>query len=135
MEVIPMRRIVIAMVTAVVMLGGIVLPPALAQDPQQPVDTTPGLTLFTNYPAQSAELGEIVTFPLTLRVAGLPPQVVRLEMSQAPEGWTATFRGGGRIVQAAFVEPGQDATTDLRLEPPRASAGTFTLWSSPVGRC
>jgi uncharacterized membrane protein len=126
MEVIPMRRIVIALVTAIVMLGGILLSPALAQDPQEQVDTAPGMAIFTNYPAQSAELGEIVTFPLTLRVAGLPPQVVRLEMSKVPKGWTATFRGGGRIIQAAFVEPGQDATTDLRLEPPKdVSAGTF----------
>jgi uncharacterized membrane protein len=84
------------------------------------------MAIFTNYPAQSAELGEIVTFPLTLRVAGLPPQVVRLEMSKVPEDWTVTFRGGGRIIQAAFVQPGQDATADLRLEPPQdVAAGTF----------
>jgi uncharacterized membrane protein len=126
MEVIPMRRILIALLTAVVMLGGIVLSPALAQDPQEQVDAAPGMAIFTNYPAQSAELGEIVTFPLTLRVAGLPPQVVRLEMSKVPEDWTVTFRGGGRIIQAAFVQPGQDATADLRLEPPQdVAAGTF----------
>jgi uncharacterized membrane protein len=78
--------------------------------------------VFTNYPAQSTEIGSTVTFPLTFRKAGSSPQVVRLEMQEAPEGWTATFRGGGRVVQAVYVEPnlepGKELSAEVRLEPP-----------------
>jgi uncharacterized membrane protein len=49
-------------------------------------------------------------------------------MSQAPEGWAVSFRGSGRIIQAAYVVSGQDTTTDLRLEPPQdVSAGTYNF--------
>ncbi|MEJ5200205.1 MAG: NEW3 domain-containing protein, partial [Anaerolineae bacterium] len=45
---------------------------------------------------------------------------------QVAEGWTATFRGGGRIVQSVFADGVSDATVDLRLEPPKnLKAGTY----------
>jgi uncharacterized membrane protein len=35
-----------------------------------------------------------------------------------PEGWNATFRGGGRIIHSVFVETDSSETINLRLDPP-----------------
>ncbi|MDD5466755.1 MAG: NEW3 domain-containing protein [Anaerolineales bacterium] len=100
--------------------------PALAQE-EQPPSEAGALTFFTDYPAQVIGLGETVTLPLTLRTT-MTAQVVILEMKTIPTGWTATFRGGGRIVKSAFVEPEADATVDLRLEPPaEVKAGSYSF--------
>jgi len=100
--------------------------PALAQGSPQHKDASQGLTVFTRYPALMAEPGGTVSLSLTMRSSGLPPQVVRLDVQDIPEGWTATFRGGGRIVQAVYVAPDNTASVDLKLEPPEGvSSGTY----------
>jgi uncharacterized membrane protein len=120
-----MRRILMSVLITLALLGAIAPSAALAQAPQEPGIPSPALTIFTTYPAQETEIGEIVTFPLTLRIGG-SPQVVRLEMREVPQGWTATFRGSGRVIEAVYVEPEKDATADLRLAPPKdVSAGTY----------
>jgi len=89
--------------------------PVLAQEGQS--QNARGLTLFTRYPAQETAIGENITFNLTLRTE-TSPQVVRLELQNLPQGWTATFRGGGKVIRAAYVEPENDTSVDLRVEPP-----------------
>ncbi len=101
--------------------------PALAQGGDPPAVATQGLILFTSYPAQEAAIGENVTFGLTLR-SGAVPQVAQLEVQDLPEGWTATFRGGGRVVESAYVEPENDTKVDFRVEPPaNVEAGTYNF--------
>ena len=121
-----MRRVLmIALAIALVLLGFGAGTPALAQEPETQENAPPSLTLFTRYPAQVAELGKTVTFDLTLRTTG-SPQTVRLEMQEIPEGWTATFRGGGDVVQAVYVEPDNSASVSLRLEQPEdITGGTY----------
>ena len=88
-------------------------------------NTDPNLALFTAYPSQVVGLGETVTISLKLRTA-TDPQVVQLQMQSLPDGWTAEFRGGGRTIQSAYVEPGTDTSVDLRLQPPASpQAGTL----------
>jgi len=116
-----MRRIrTIALVTTLLSLVLVAYPgmPALAQDGDQPQENTEPLTIFTRYPAQEAAIGDNVTFNLTLR-GGAAPQIVRLEVQGLPEGWMSTFRGGGKVIRAAYVEPGDDTSVDLRLELPK----------------
>lgn len=121
-----MRRILISALIVFAMLGAAGPSLVLAQAPQEPGLPTPALTIFTSYPAQETEIGEIVTFPLTLRIGESTPQVVRLEMGEIQQGWMATFRGGGRVIEAVYVEPEKDAAADLRLEPPKdVSPGTY----------
>jgi uncharacterized membrane protein len=130
-----MRRILIVSTLSTLMLvGGLAYKPALAQDPQTQQDASPALSVFTSYPAQEAEVGEIVTLPLTLRIVGSASQVIRLDMQEAPQGWTATFRGGGRIIEAVYVQPDADSSADLRLEPPEdVSAGTYRFLVAAQG--
>jgi uncharacterized membrane protein len=94
--------------------------PALAQG-----TSSPELAVFTAYPSQVIGMGESVTFALTLHAA-TAPQVAHLEMKQLPEGWTATFKGGSSIIQAANVQPDTDASVSLKLDPPAdEAAGTY----------
>jgi len=98
--------------------------PAMAQTGRPPDDPS-GLTLFTSYPSQVIGMDESVSFTLKLRTEAAP-QVARLEMQQIPEGWTATFRGGGNIIRAVYVQPEKEASVTLRLEPPAdVAAGTY----------
>lgn len=118
-----MRRIwTIALALLLVLLASQLYSPALAQG-EQPGSTSQSLIIFTPYPARVAEIGKTVTFDLTLRSTGSSPQVVRLEVQEAPPDWTVTFRGGGDVIQAVYVEPGKDASANLRLEPPKDVAG------------
>ncbi len=110
--------------------------PVAAQDGSPTATPTPWpLTLFTNYPSQVVGLGETINVPLTLR-GGTKPQVVELETVKVPDGWTVTFRGGGKIVKSAFVEPDADTDVDLRLEQPKEvqpGEYTFTLRAKGEG--
>ncbi|MGB9777568.1 MAG: NEW3 domain-containing protein [Anaerolineae bacterium] len=96
--------------------------PARAQEGQ-------GLLLFCDYPARVAELGETVTFNLTLRLTASTPQTVYLDVKGLPEGWEATFRGGGNVVRAVYVEPGKDASVSLRVVVPENIPGDTYRWT------
>jgi len=103
--------------------------PVLAQGEGPPQDAPSSLVVFTRYPAQETAVGEEVTLDLKLRTDA-SPQVVRLEVQGLPEGWTATFKGGGDVVRAVYVEPDSDALVVLRVEPPddiRPGAYRFTV--------
>lgn len=97
--------------------------PVLAQVDQPEVRP---LTVFTQYPSRIIGFGEAVTLPLRLR--GDTSQIVRLEVNNLPEGWTASFRGGAQIVDAVFLDGVVDASVDLRLETPdEVEAGTYQI--------
>lgn len=96
--------------------------PARAQEGQ-------GLLIFCDYPARVAELGEMVTFNLTLRLTASTPQTVYLDVQGLPEGWEATFRGGGNVVRAVFIEPEKDASVSLRVAVPENVPGDTYRWT------
>lgn len=76
-----------------------------------------GLTLSTQYPAQSVQAGETVNIPLTLSNRGLAPQIVRVTVKEVAEGWKASLTGGGRPVQAVYVDTDDSTSLNLKLEP------------------
>ncbi len=87
-----------------------------------------GLRISTPFPSQSARLGETITITLTVKNFGLPPQTVSLRVPSAPSGWKATFLGAGRVVESVFVDPDQESSVILRLEPPKGTrAGEYRL--------
>ncbi len=117
-----MRRnwaVIFLLVSLIALTGSV---PARAQEGQ-------GLLLFCDYPARVAELGETVTFNLTLRLTASTPQTVYLDVQGLPEGWEATFRGGGNVVRAVFVEPEKDATVSLRVVVPENAPGDTYRWT------
>lgn len=132
-----MRRMMIptTLILFALLLVGLVNPVTAQEGSPTPKPTPWPLTLFTNYPSQVVGIGETVNIPLILR-GGTKPQLVQLETVKAPEGWTVTFRGGGKIVKSAFVDPEEDTDVDLRLEQPRdvqPGEYTFTLRAKGEG--
>jgi len=100
--------------------------PTLAQEDVL-VSQTPDLLLFADYPSRVIDIGESVTINLNLRAAAVP-QIARLAVEDLPENWSATFRGDGQIVNAAFVNPETDATVELQVEPPAdIEPGTYSF--------
>lgn len=124
-----MRRILIptTLILFALLTIGLVNPVVAQEGATTPEPTPWPLTLFTNYPSQVVGIGETVSIPLILR-GGTKPQIVQLETVKVPEGWTVTFRGDGKIVKSAFVEPDADTDVDLRLEQPKdVQPGDYTF--------
>ncbi len=118
-----MRRYWVVLLTLVLLFTLFTSGPVWAQQGSS-------LVLFTDYPARSVERGATVTFNLTLRLAeGLSPQTVYLDVQGLPEGWKATFRGGGDVVRAVRVQPDKDASVSLRVELPENVQGGEYRWT------
>lgn len=96
--------------------------PVLAQE-----GTPPGsLWISTSYPSMEVGIGETVN--LTLNVRSPIAQTVRLEVANLPDGWTAEFRGGGRVIHSVYVPQDETSTVDLRVTPAAdVRAGTHEL--------
>ncbi|WP_054521116.1 COG1470 family protein [Thermanaerothrix daxensis] len=100
--------------------------PANAQD-ITPNSNSSNPILYTTYPSVVVGPGETISVDVHVRVAS-QPEVVRLEVSEVPEGWTATIRGGGKTVQAVYVQAESEANLELRLDQPKAiKAGTYRV--------
>jgi uncharacterized membrane protein len=103
--------------------------------PAQAAPAFRGLAVYTQYPAQTVRAGEPVSITLNVRNFGLPPQVVGLQVADAPRGWRVRFLAGGRVVQAVSVIPDGEATVTLRLEPPRGvQSGTYRFQVVATGQ-
>lgn len=84
------------------------------------------VTLSTPYPAVAVEAGESVTF--NLDVVASSPTRVELAVTQAPEGWTTTIRGGGFVTDAVFAKAKDPPTVELDVDvPAEATAGTYDI--------
>ncbi|MFW5943097.1 MAG: NEW3 domain-containing protein [Chloroflexota bacterium] len=109
---------------ALVLLGSLFLAigsvsTALAQDEEQDVaqQELPPLQLLTDYPSQVIGVEETADLDLRLRT-GAEAQIVSLAVEDLPEGWTADFRGGNRLVRSVYVTPDDTADVTLRVTPP-----------------
>lgn len=119
------RYVAFSVIFALILLLTGVSQPVLAQE-GEPQASAPELTVFSRYPSQVTELGKNVTFPLEVQTG--QAQIVHLSLEGLPEGWTATFRSGSRVIQAVYAVPDDKNNVDLRLEPPDgASAGVYSV--------
>lgn len=112
------------------LLGGFVAPVAFAQEGELAAATAPSLFVSTRYPSQVVEIGQQVDFDLNFELVADSPQIVRLDVEGVPEGWTATFRGGGQIIHSVYVKPNTDSnpSVTLRLEQPgNVEPGTYNF--------
>jgi uncharacterized membrane protein len=88
------------------------------------------LTVTTTYPAVQADPGGQVELPLSVQTP--TPQKVDLSVNNLPDGFKATFRGGGFIVSSVYTS-GNDASPapgDLKLRvevPATAEAKDYDL--------
>ena len=85
-----------------------------------------GVTVTTPFPAIVAEPGSTASFKLAIDVSSA--RQVSLKAEDVPSGWTARFRGGGLVIDGAYVTPGDtpDVTLDVEI-PDGAAAGSTNL--------
>ena len=74
------------------------------------------LRLTTPYPAIVADPGGSARFPLSISASAAT--TVRLDVASLPPGWKTTFRGGGSIVSAVYVEDSAAQSIDLEVKVP-----------------
>ncbi len=95
--------------------------------------TPQGVSISTPYPLLVLGVGEVANLDLTLRAN--PSDVVKLVMKEQPQGWTVTFRGGGQIVEGAYVEAGVDTSVQMQIEQPQnVTAGSYNFVVQAVGK-
>lgn len=127
-----MRILPRALILTSLVLFTLVYPLPIRAQEETPQTSQPLLTISTPYPSQVIGIGETITLDINLEV-GEEAQIVQLSVEGLPEGWVATFRGGGQVIQSAYVKPGNEASIDLRLEPPaNLEPGTLTI--TVIGR-
>ncbi|GAP62828.1 hypothetical protein ARMA_1251 [Ardenticatena maritima] len=95
---------------------------------QEGVTETPAIDVFSRYPVQVLEAGQRADFELRFNVTGVA-QTIYLDLEGLPEGWDATFQGGGDTIQAIYVRPeDEDQVVRLRVEvPDGVEAGSYPL--------
>jgi len=91
-----------------------------------PANAAVGLSVSTPYPAVSVQPGTSVSFSLSIEAS----TAVRVALSAqgVPDGWSATFTGGGNEIQAAYVKPDAATTVSLSVDvPAEATDGTSRI--------
>jgi uncharacterized membrane protein len=85
-----------------------------------------GLDVTTPYASVAVEPGNKVSFPL--KIVSNAERRVGLAVTAVPDGWKATVRGGGFIVDAVTAGPtgAPDVTLDVEV-PDAASDGTYRV--------
>jgi len=117
----PLRTRISASAAIAALVGalGILAAPALSL-------ASDGTTITTNYPAVAVEPGKTASFVLT--VASTSQKRVDLAVAEVPEGWKATLRGGGSVIDAVFAGPSDSPEVQLDVDvPDTVSEGTFQV--------
>lgn len=94
--------------------------------------TATGLTISTPFPGVTTDAGS--TAPFDLFVEAETRRTVDLAVEGVPEGWTATFRGGGIAVSQVATNP--DAPPELRLDviiPTGTAEGDYAMTVTATG--
>ena len=86
-----------------------------------------GLELSTPFPAVVVEPGGSAEF--SIRIAVTEARRVDLEVDGLPDGWTASFRGGGLVIDGVFVDPEDppEVTLDVEVAAGATTPATLTV--------
>jgi uncharacterized repeat protein (TIGR01451 family) len=105
---------------SVAILASLVLITALAPS----TFAVAGLVVTTPFPAVRVEPGGTASFTLTINTD--VDRRVDLSVAGAPEGWKATFRGGGSIIDSVFVDADKSPDVTLEVDVPDGQASGKT---------
>ncbi|HEX5466634.1 MAG TPA: NEW3 domain-containing protein [Candidatus Limnocylindrales bacterium] len=80
-------------------------------------------TLTTPYPSVTVNPGSSVSFDLTLDTT--TAQLMTVDVSSVPSGWTTSLTGNGTVVDSVYTDPGKPPALNLSVNVPAdATAGT-----------
>ncbi|MEW6085175.1 MAG: NEW3 domain-containing protein [Chloroflexota bacterium] len=89
-------------------------------------DGSPSGPLWINTDYPSIVVGADETVTLNLRIGSTLAHTVDLAVTGLPKGWTAEFRGAGRVIQSVYLAPDVSPDIDLRLIPSEGvTPGTY----------
>ena len=111
------RREIVAARASVALFAALTLVAALAPTAL----AVPGLELSTPFPAVRVEPGGTASFDLTIDTT--TDRRVDLAIDGVPSGWTAQFRGGGAVIDGAFVKASSSPEITLDVDVPEGTAG------------
>lgn len=99
------RPVLVTALACALVLAAASAAPAIAQV---------GLSITTPYPSVSVQPGANASFDLTISA----DEAVRVDLAVegVPDGWRASFTGGGSEVQAVYVQPGQPVEVSLDVD-------------------
>jgi uncharacterized membrane protein len=101
-------------------VGGLLVGPGFAKAADGPV------TVSTPYPTIETEPGSAVK--LDVNVASTQTSAVDLALAGLPDGWKATMRGGGFVIEAVTATPATPAKAQLEIDvPTTATAGSYPM--------
>src|SRR5688572_29010372 len=113
-----MRKVTVTVALLIAVLSALATPLA--------AQTESGLTLTTPYPGLTVEPGDTATFNLVLSAGAAT--TVDHSVDGVPEGWTASFRGGGFVVNQVTAGTAEPPDLSLTVIVPAGTAdGTFPL--------
>ena len=116
----------LALVTAALLL---ITAPAIAQE--TPTTVPDAFSMTTPYPSISVEAGDQASFDLT--IVAPEPTPVSLTATGLPDGWTATFRGGGFEIGGVTAGPtAPEVSLDVSV-PVDAAEGAYDIEVSAEG--
>jgi uncharacterized membrane protein len=107
------------LVFVVVLIGGVAVPPAAAQE---------SVVVSTPYPGVAVEAGDSVGFDLLVTASSR--ERVALAVDALPDGWEAVLRGGGFTIDGVFAGPDEEAAPDVTLDvtvPQDAEQGVYDV--------
>ncbi len=107
-----------------VVLAGLVT--AIAMLPNLAMAQTGSLDVVIPYPGISVDAGATASF--TIGLESSVSQKVELSTEGLPSGWTATFKGGGAVINSVTVDP--DTPPEVRLDvtvPAGAKDGAYPI--------
>ena len=78
--------------------------PVLAQN-----GSPSSLTISTDYPSMIIGIGETVS--LNMKVNSPSAETISLDTANLPKGWTAEFRGSGKLIRSVYID--QDASSTV----------------------
>ncbi len=111
-----MRRWLASLAAAVLFLAAAPAP-GLAQEAPQPDAASVGLS--TRWVTIATKPGDTASFDLDL--AAPPGERIQVAVSDAPEGWKTTIRGGGHVVKEVMVPPDQTLRLQVEVEVPASA--------------
>lgn len=102
-------------------IAALMTPLAASAQEERPQD----LAMTSPYPRVAIEAGDQASFDLMITAA--EPTTVELELTGLPEGWVATFRGGGFEIDGVTAGPTPpEVSLDVSV-PPETAEGAYDL--------
>jgi uncharacterized membrane protein len=110
---------------ALVAAFSLLVPTAVFAQEVPPTPTPSEFAMTTPYPSVAVQAGEQASFALS--IVAPEPTAVALSAGGLPEGWTATFRGGGFEIGGVTAGPtAPEATLDVAV-PVDAAEGSYEV--------